>query len=463
MKQISNFIFASTLLSALFFTGCTQPVASTIDAKLGGTQASETAAMAEGTAILQREYIAATPLNIVTNSIAALNPIYNTTGQRIWYEFNYDIDASTVASAFTFTILNTSTATTVYNRGLTIPFTSETVGNRVYFNFNLTTASALLEVHIDAAILTGKGGTQKLDLDGDGIKGEATDNYISSLPVTANSAGLPTLPAVTAGILRNPISLCTIGNLPASAILVAPTYTWTFTATDTAAGYLMNVQSSVSVYKNVAGLWVLAPSTTTYSTGTATITLTTAPVKGESYKIVRDRYNVFESSAVLGYVHRANYNNVADNDFSSTRYNISYFNFTNTAGTQIAPTLSAVGGVDFGRYIDVTAAGAFNMATITAESLKVQLNGTTNLANGTLGTTIFVPYTITNLQTGTFNNVDTSVIAFRINLPTWVKDTVTGTVYIAPSVLGPASATAALDTLSYGNIAGTNGWRTLTF
>jgi len=481
MKSNSIKALAAILVAAALAIGCA-PSVPVLNGSIGGSQTAETAALAAGSTTLKSNNLElwATDSNLSALGLASASftPV-NAAGQIFWIDFSYPVDPATLAtSIFIYPLTSAVDLYTNCARGTALPFTTNVVGNRVYFTVDCSTATATVEVYINGETFTGENGTKKMDTNGNGIYGEAGDS--SEFTVTVGTAPGATAPAGVASVLiprPQRTTSCTLTNLlAANAVLDVSTYnsnaanTFTFTAYDTgssaAATNITIATGAVNVYKNVAGAWTLVGSTTTYDTvtGIATIALTTAPVKGESYKITVDRYYIVETSAVRGYIHRGSY----EPDHATSPAVTRYFTFVKTGGAQQSFNRNAVDTDEFACYIDLTVNGTtpIDLSTVTASSLKVILYAGTPLATGTAPNDFSAAYTVTTLVTTTYTTPATAnaVTTFRLYLPATVKNlTAGGKILVSPSVLSIASTVAAQDTLSFGNIAGTDGWRVITF
>jgi hypothetical protein len=468
MKRQLILLLAAFLVAAALVTGCA-PTVSTSSSSIG------TAALNAGTAT--NKSISGT-LTITGGNFGAL---VNTTGQVGYLDFDAQIDASTIATGiFLYPLTTAVDAFTPNVRGTALPFTSTVDGTRVYLTINATTATATIQFFVNAATLTADNGSKKLDGNGNGITGEDSDSFYSTSVVgTAPGATAPA--AVALVVTPDPVTpfpaVNTAGSLLAgNLVLDVATYDTsaatrlTFVAQDTGSSATpdkISVAGAATVYKNVDGAWTVAPSTIAYagSTGTpaytATITLTTAPKKGESYKVVVDTYYVVESQAVLGYVHRAN---IATNHASNPAIT-RYYTFTAAGGAQQSVGVAS-GGADFARYLDITVVGTtpIDLTTVTANSFKVRLATGTPLSTGTAPGPFVAPYSVVVTQTSVYQTNAQAVLNFRLYMPDSIQNFVGGNrVEIAPSVLSIASTVTAQDTLSFGNIGGTDGRRVIAF
>jgi hypothetical protein len=350
----------------------------------------------------------------------------------------------------------------------------------VYFTLDCNSVTTnQIELFIDATKLTAESGTKMLDQNGNDTRGEATDSYENYFGVS-QATGVVAPTAVTVGAIANPtsaVSFSTAGGLLASsAVVPVATYTgtniFTFAAQDTGSSATPNkvsVEGAATVYKNVDGVWTSAGSTTTYdsATYTATIALTTAPAKGESYKIVVDKYSIVESAAVRGYTHRASYSNDLTDPLTDTaRYTVRYYAFTNTAASP-ATVSTSLGSDAAGYYIDVTVlSGAINLDTVKAATFKVILASGSVVAGKTLSADQYTTYTTQVTATTQFGASNTAVSVFRVYLPSSVSYVPNGDLLIAPSVLTPADSTVpALEVNSFGDPSNTaqDGWSSTSF
>jgi hypothetical protein len=480
MKKHILLIAGLAALLCLFLAGCA-PTSGAIDTTMGADDAAELALFATSNGERDNAVVAGTPLT----ASPVGTTLYNTTGQLFEIDFNYTVDAATLAGGVLFSYLQSapaapsdtlSTATALSYPAPTILANGAGTGCRVFFTLDLSASTSALKLYLKAGVLTAKGGTQKLDGDTDGVMGEPdTDDFVytytvSQSMVSGHAALTPVavvrvenLPSAGAG------AYVTVGNagwLASNAIrdidnygtVTANTFLYTATSTNTVgtAANLISVNTDTAkVYKMVAGVWTLVGSTTTYGTDAGnptqgSIALTTAPVAGEAYKIVIDLYTIRENAAIRGYVHRASKYQVEN---KAARYATYYEYFDRGYGSTQACTTVA-GGTTNHRYIDVTTAGSpFDMATITPANLKVRLGAATTLgytgSTRTAGADYYTPYTIQNLTLGRFttndNNTtldttddvtkDTAVTAFRIYLPEEVNTVASGQVWISPNVL----------------------------
>ncbi len=461
---------AAIALAGLLAMDCV-PTVGAFDNRIGGSQATETAAFAGGTTTLKSAVGAALAVTGYTATLV------NAADQRGYVDFNYEIDAATATTAISiFPLSDAADNYTAFTRGTAIPLTFDVKGTRLYFSGSFVGSTAKVEIFLDATKLTARGGTQKLDTNGNGSFGEESDSVSDDGSLVVGTAPGATAPAaVTVGASRSPGAtlpgFATTGLLAASAVLDIATYVspnlLTFTVRDTGSSAVsdkVSITSSVVVYKNVAGVWTVVPSTLFYASAgnIASVTLDTPPKKGESYKVVVDKYNIVESQAVAGYIHRASW--LPSDD--TLRYVTRYYTFTAAGGAQQNVTVTKGSSV-FGNYLDVTINGALSpvdLATITGASLKVRLAAGTVLATGTAPGEFVTPYTLVAGAETTFDTVSNAVYSFRLYLPATIKTLTTGRVEIAPSVMSLAHSTiTARDTLSFGNIAGTDGWRIKAF
>ena len=222
------------------------------------------------------------------------------------------IDSDTVDKAVIIrNLASAANATSVVTQGSIITYTVKEVrGNVVYLLLDLASASATIELFVDPTKLTGRGGTRKLDLDGDNVQGEAKDDDFYAYPNVSGGTAITTF-----GLQRNPRA--GMGNLASAFSIVAPATTlntfilnYTRQAGADSADYKTLFDATVVIEKYVAAsnTWTtITPISNTYSTTTGDYTITFAALSaGEN---VRARYiniqNMKTTAEFQGYIQRA--------------------------------------------------------------------------------------------------------------------------------------------------------------
>jgi hypothetical protein len=471
MKATRAICAAASAAIALALAGCS-PSVGTFSNSLGGTQATETAAMsAESTTLKSQNNVG---LSVSAISATAIN---NADKQVIYLDFaNSDvIDSSTIASSvFFYPLSDAADAYSRYKRGDALSYTSSVQGSRVYFTIDASKSSALVELYIDASKLTGNGGAKKLNLDSNTTYGESSDCYVNYLSVAQVGTTVPT--AVSTGERVYPqrkvaVAASTGSIFGSSAVKAVATYTGTsvfaFTAFDShnvadPAATKANVKfdsGAFTAYKNVDGVWTaqsgISPS---YDSATGNTTLSGfSPAAGESYKFVLDLYNVIESKAINDFTHRASYrSDITDPvaDSAEARYVVRYYTFTKGAvATQTFTSSVPSDSVAGAKSVNLTVSGTtpIDMDTIKSASFKVRLTGGTFLNGSAIPANYFVSYTTQTLTTTLYDSTNgNAVTQFKVLLPANIK-TASGQIEIAPSVLSVKSSTDAQTLISFGD------------
>ncbi len=519
-------IVGLTALLSLIFLAC-PPVAGKVDTNIGADDAAEITLITTGNTGLASVALPGTPLALTAVSgdltphalppRLTLDPVVRqAAGQVVSLDFSYVVDEESL-DGIQFHILGNGNATTDTASTRTSRITPTSIrvervagnGCRVFYTLNLASANQYIELYINAAVLTGKK-TLKLDLDGDGIMGELEDDYIGYIEVNQSVAPGSTPPTAVTLVERLPRA--NPGYTPsvtlASGVIDLATYNGVsfasklgFLTSDTGGSAnqgKISVANAFKVYKDINGVWTEVVATPAYSGSPdfqATISLTTAPAVGETYKITVDRYNVLETAEVNGYTHRLSYNqnNVPNGvppglpgtppptplaPMGGSRYTNYYVTFGRAGSVQQAVTVAKAGEAnEF--YVDVTVdplLSPINLSTVTASSFKVRLAQNTRIGINTTGqyrlaqTAYYADYTTPiAISTTDWQEVDSAVYAFRIYLPRDVCLLVTGGVNyieIAPSVLSLETTNDPKDNTglrSFGQFDGTDGWRRIAF
>lgn len=470
MKNSTIAIFAAVLLG---LSGCA-PATITLGDSLGD-QGSSISQVNNG------ETVTLTLDSITESAVNAAN-------QRVVLNFNYPVDAATVDQGINFYKLSSGASTFAAYTRTAITKTAEISGNSVIFTLDLNGYTIdTVEVELVATVLTGRRGTAKLDANGNQTRGEAGDTTITTFGIGLNQSATPALNALgtLTGQLANPSATLTVNTtnrLAANAVVDTATYgsnaanSLTFTVQDTGSSAAPNGitlgTGAVTVYRNNAGVWTSVTATTTYNTAdfTATIALN-SPAIGETYKIVINRYEIYETAAVRNYVHRASYDQF---NRGGARDVVRYYIFSNPGVNTATDPVITLGGSSGAYYLDVTTTEPINMATLTSSSMKLYLSNVT-IAGGTTNVSGFFPWTSAVLETSTGTVPSNELVrSFRIYLPSSILVTTpalgptvppTGSLRFAPSVLTVANATTAAENkLSFGNVAAANdAWRVITF
>lgn len=470
MKRNLIVLLTAFLVAAALVTSCA-PTVSSLNTSIGGSQSSETTVLNSGSTTLKS---ASGALNFTTAIAVSLTGLVNTDHQHVYLDFNGQIDASTVAAGvFFYPLTDAPDNFTRFVRGTALPFTYSIQGTRMYITLDCTTVTkTTIELFIDATVLTANNGALKRDVNVNGILGEAADSTFSAVTVGAAPAPAVAPTALTTGTLPNPATPLTVtptGLLAGSATLDIANYATgalTFTTQDSgssATPNLVAVTGAATVYKNVSGVWTVAPSTTSIlTTGAApylaTITLTPAPKSGESYKVVIDKAKVVETTAVLGSIHSGSY--LTGHAVYPTAL-VTYYTFNTSGAGNAVPqdTLAAAaGGANFARFLDVTVgASPIDLSTLADNNFKIALVNPV-LATGTYTGTLIVPYSSLQVivtTTTIFNGKTNAVTGFRLYLPTSIKSLAGGdTMLVGPTVMSmPNATTPAQDLLSFGKVS----------
>lgn len=475
MKKI-----ALAALAAIALAGCSNVVAD-FDAKKDGADVS-----AEN-GYKSTDVVAATPLALQSAMPANL---VCAAEQKFFLDFNYDVDEATVAQGIRFLRLQDNVTGgnggaggyTLSAFGDAYPATIQIVRNRIYFTLDCSlNATAQNVCVIDAAVLTGDRGTQKLDTNGNGIMGEAGDSRFIPFAVANNVAGTApgpiafvSLPDRADEVDYAPLSLLTGSGVTGTSDYNVPagTNVFAFTLQDTGSQFGTSVAveaGAVRAYKNAAGAWAevsgvtVTPESPIPASGPVrfTVNLPSAPAKGEAYKLVVDRGRMLESAEVRGFTHRATYLPEGDAGRYTTVYRTFHRNAAAGGAVAAEQAMTATsGGQDFARWIDVVVPGTApaDLATITAATFKVRLNAGTALASGTAAVPFFAEWTLVRDQTEMLPapvNANSASRRFRLHLPASVKDFAGaagagGVLLITPSVRTAAYTDMTIDTLSFG-------------
>ena len=405
----------------------------------------------------------------------------NTNSQRIVLNFNQTIDQSTVATGIIFSTLNDSPSndgTSLYVATTLVPTKIEVLGKSVIATLDLTSSKNMIEIKFDSQILTGANGAARLDTNGNTIRGEVEDTRYIYPTVSAITGG--TILSLNTGATRNPQATATVTatNLFSNSAYITQTLfqastpnTITFTASDTGAGVnpsgfsTANLTAATKAYKNADGAWVETPFTLTYNPTTreASVSITT-PAIGATYKIVVNKYEIAESTALLGFIHRASWDKL---NTGGSRDLVQIYTITNTGSAgATAPTVSS-GGSAGALYVDITTTYPMDLATVNAKSLKVFLSGPT-LSDGNTGSAGFYPYTLVPMETSSSVSLSSDAVCnhFRLYLSSTVKSlTGTKTLYLAPTVLSTTDGTTpAQDRRSFGSISiADDAWNKISF
>jgi hypothetical protein len=302
------------------------------------------------------------------------------------------VDSSSIASGIAiYPLVAAADANTVWGHGTPLTFTAEVVpelidagtmmDSRVVItiNLNITGISSRLEISIDPTLLTANGGAKLLNMDGDGVAGEAgEDDVVTYIAVGTGTVTPFTVPVVvTPGLDRDTPNNGNSPNFAYSGGYAATSTSLTFNASDSRGGTNVTAASlmdAVSIEKLGAdGTWsTVTPASKTLASGVITATLSTALARGEIYRVKSDLYEIKESAAVAGYIHRMGY----DQNNSAARYVYSGWAANSNCGPVDVAFDSAVtitdGGAANSRWfqIDFTCT-AIKMSTITTSTVRL--------------------------------------------------------------------------------------------
>ena len=223
-----------------------------------------------------------------------------------------NVDGTAIPGLTLYNLNATEADDGAYGRGNALAYTLSmyTIDDNTYVTLGLDmdtgTYSALFELYIDATTFTVNDGQKMLDLDGNDIPGQTSDDYLSYITVTGGAA-------ITTGASRSPRSTLTsfdgMGPFTAgtTTILDAAVYDTNGEEHLTAAG----IAASVVLEKWSAGVWtaVALGSPVYNNAATPQQFEATIPslVVGDIYRFTYDPYLLTESVAVRGYVHRGSY------------------------------------------------------------------------------------------------------------------------------------------------------------
>jgi hypothetical protein len=334
----------------------------------------------------------------------ALNYTDDTTGDITLTFINGVVDAAAIAAAITiYPLSDAANPWEPYVQGAAITYTSTVTengtGSLVVLNIDPTALPTdSLEIVI-APTLTANGGLVTLNQDSDATPGETEDTAIVNL-INAVAGGAP---AVITGFARNPQALIGAPVIPVTFTINGENYIamepgdlilgeniGATPATESAFGLVdtngniggidENLSAAtispglqVSLFNADTGAWSAVSGTLTYDAvaaspglGNVTYTLPAAAAVGQFYRARLDYYNITESAAVGGYVHRGTY----DPD-SATRYAYLYYYVVGDATAAGWITSISDAGSNNARTITVNLSSDLNTATLSNYSLEV--------------------------------------------------------------------------------------------
>lgn len=452
MKRI--LIVASVVLIALAFSCKLSP----LNPFLGADQAAETALMAAA----NTNEVTATDNNLFYfDGISTTTFSADANRTFIMYFDGGVVDAASVATAVTINqSANAADVNTIWAVGAAIPFTSTVIAesdgtySQVVFSMNLNVAAIAnqLQLSVDPATLTANGG-KHLDGNGNNIGGEAGDLYFTYMTVTPSTleATVITPTALTTGAARMPyLNL----NDPSGSLSVPANAATTITFTYRNVTGIPGAQGGVGIgaatfsggltlEKWVAGVWTAQTYTAAYvdTTNVVTITFPAAAVTDEIYRWTVNPYNIVETAAVRGDIHRAN---------NDPKYVPDTYQFR-VGGNPLAQIDSIdVGGQDYGYWIDLFLDGGgrgVDVATLTADSVKIRYGYMATTGSGQI-VYEWITWAGTPIQLGPYS--------FRFLLPsTFALKSPDSMLQIGvnPLLKDQGPTTVATDDISYGNLS----------
>ncbi len=300
----------------LVLAGC-KPTISTFDKGdiIGADAAAQTAlqnAAATGLATKYRDSInvPGTPLNVPTFFTTMQTTFVPAASQKVILDFtNGIVDSASLAGIALYNLSTTAAvADAAIGRGTAIAPTATAVidnkdgTSKVILTYDFSAATNTVELVLSAATLTANSGTNKLDANGNTVKGEAiVDDLITYLTVQSGSAC-----AYTGADERDPQGTVTVGT---------PTWDSTTTYIATASnsnGSDTNITAaslspgySWAKLDTATGTWTALAPTATYATGTLTWTFPTAIGENDLIRVCTDVSLITESAEVRGSIHKA--------------------------------------------------------------------------------------------------------------------------------------------------------------
>lgn len=248
-------------------------------------------------------------------------------GQVIRVTFtNGIIDAGTIAAAVAvYPLTVTAAADGAYTRGAALAVTASVVpdgtgGSRLELAADLSaaTVSDQLELVILGSALTANNGSNRMDLDGDGVYGEAgEDDLVDYVTVT----GAPVTAVGNARAPQGLVAITAYGNVVVGQTTIVLTVQNGAGGVSGMTAASLSAGLTVAMFAAATGTWATVTPTYTYDdAGSLTATFPTAFVAGDLLRWTVNTYLVTESATVRGYTHRAGYNGADPGVRDSIRY-----------------------------------------------------------------------------------------------------------------------------------------------
>lgn len=437
------YIFLATMTAALVLWGCKNAFT--------GTDLDKDEMSAAVASYLSADRTANGGLGATVSLPVALD-VATTTTQYVVISFDAPVDSGTIATAVSFYPLDTTAETDgARKRKTALTYTVGEIRKNgasydVYFAFaSLAAASATVEVYINPTILTAKGGTLRLDVDGDNVQGEAQDDdFIDYFNVTGGTA--------IAGNARNPrVAFPLTGTSTATA---AGTTSWTFQfgnfAADTA-DYKATLDSVLRLEKFnfTTGAWENVTYTSTYTAATGNFVMTfTAFAMGECYRSLAVNLDggVQTVASINGYRAKLNYDAGVESSLN-TSFSIANTDQVVLADANVVVTSSFDGNSQNGYISLVFNAGVIGTeglddATVTASNLKIRrVDGA------------YIPFTITLRKSNALSTNGEDQVILTLD-PSYKADGAsTFEVLIGPGMKMLGATTATSDDRIFGNVA----------
>lgn len=373
MKKILNAITAVAAVMAL--AGCSTALVEKNDADVGITKdyvestLKTTHTDSDDSGSLNRVALSLTsgPTVVTNNTTAKV-----TSATSVTYKFQFSLDlADSAASAVKIVTLSGSSLTALYTE-TPMAVTPTVLDDAIYVTVDPTSYS-LAAVTIDPTTFVAKNG-QKLDLDNDGVQGEAKDDfYISYFPT-----GTKTETTSILGLLREPRNAISISKPTSTDNKV-----WTVTATsgddlglkDKYVLQYFDKTSKTWTAQSVTGVYKqdVKDEPATIGASTYTWTLSSAIPEGTIYRwVLTGVKDIASTTEYRGFTRKATFSAKADNVTSTTPAYVAYGSYadskyyasyaSNQNFLKVVPTIDANGyltdfTVNLNAYTQILPAG----------------------------------------------------------------------------------------------------------